>query len=276
MRHLYLLATVVALSFTAQGQIIWTEPAFPTQDQQVTLYYDASQGNGDLDGVLPLYAHTGVITNLSSGPSDWQHVQGNWGTADANVIMTPLGNNIHQFNFGGQTLADFYGIGAGETINALAFVFRNQAGTSVGRDEDGSDIFFDLTDGSFAAVILSPDDGSIAVQPNETVEVVGQSSESASLTINVNGQEVATETGANEITYDFSESESGEYEVEFVADNGMDQIMDSFTIIVLPNQPVESIPAGIELGINYTSDASATLRLFAPNKDDIFVIGDFN
>ena len=139
-----LLSVYYAFSF---GQIVWTDPAFPTQNDQVTLYYDATEGNGDLQNVVPVYIHTGVITNLSSGPSDWQHVQGNWGTADANVLMSPEGNNVHSFDFGGQTLAQFYGLSGGETIDQLSMVFRNQSGAAVGREADGGDIYFSISDG---------------------------------------------------------------------------------------------------------------------------------
>ena len=51
----------MAAALTAQ--IVWTEPAFPSQDEPFTVYYDASQGNGDVEGVIPIYCHTGVITN---------------------------------------------------------------------------------------------------------------------------------------------------------------------------------------------------------------------
>ena len=56
------------------AQVVWTDPPFPSADDQVTLYYDASQGNGELDGIIPVYIHTGLITSQSSTPTDWQYV----------------------------------------------------------------------------------------------------------------------------------------------------------------------------------------------------------
>ena len=55
----------VLFTGVVNGQVVWTEPALPTPDDQVTLYYDASQGNGELAGVIPVYIHTGVITSNS-------------------------------------------------------------------------------------------------------------------------------------------------------------------------------------------------------------------
>ena len=76
-------------------QIIQISPAFPTVNDVITLQYDAGQGNGGLIGVSPVYTHTGIVTQ-SGLPSSWSYVQGNWGQADTNVLMTDLGNNLHE------------------------------------------------------------------------------------------------------------------------------------------------------------------------------------
>ena len=99
-------------TFHADAQIVWTEPAFPTQNDPVTLYYNSNLGSGGLVGVIPVYIHTGVITSASTGPGDWQHVQTSWGVADPVAVMNPVGNGIHSFHFGGQTLAQFYNLNA--------------------------------------------------------------------------------------------------------------------------------------------------------------------
>ena len=97
-------------------------PAFVTQNDSVEVIYDATQGNGGLAGVSPVYMHTGVITNLSTSPTDWRHVQGTWGINDPKVKMTPLGNNLHSLKF---HIASFYNVPSNETVQQLAFVFRN-------------------------------------------------------------------------------------------------------------------------------------------------------
>ena len=57
-------------------------PTFVTQDDSVTIRFDATQGNGALAGIVPVYMHTGVITSQSTSPTNWQRVQGNWGNHD--------------------------------------------------------------------------------------------------------------------------------------------------------------------------------------------------
>ena len=88
-------ALFAAFAQPALAQIVWTEPAFPTQDDVVTLYYDLSQGNAALLNEEPpcppcpfVFAHTGVITSDSDSPSDWQFVHNPW----------PSGNNLSQAN----------------------------------------------------------------------------------------------------------------------------------------------------------------------------------
>ena len=57
------------------AQTVVTVPVYPTDLDSVTVIYDATKGNGALKNVPPpIYAHTGVITNLSTSPSDWRYV----------------------------------------------------------------------------------------------------------------------------------------------------------------------------------------------------------
>lgn len=259
------------------AQVVWTEPAFPTIDDQVTLYYDATEGNGDLTGVIPIFIHTGVISSESDGPNEWQNVIGNWGTNDPQVIMSPQVNNIHSFNFGGLTLAEFYDIDQGVTVSSLAMVFRNANSTLVGRESDGGDIFFVLSDGNFSANFATPSAASVAIGSDESLNFSAQSSEAAELTLAVNGDVVASASDATQLSYVFEGFASGSYLVLFTADNGNTSIEVTRTVVVLPSEPTTAaLPAGTIDGINYIDDTTVILRLYAPGKDFVFVVGDFN
>ena len=87
------LLIIVLFPFNLFAQVV-TNPFFPTQNDFVTITYDASQGNQDLLGESPVYIHCGVITSESSSPNDWQHVMGNWGIADSDFQMISLGDNL--------------------------------------------------------------------------------------------------------------------------------------------------------------------------------------
>ncbi|MDG1781919.1 MAG: alpha-amylase family glycosyl hydrolase [Flavobacteriales bacterium] len=276
MKNLYLMCLLALFSARSVAQIIYTDPTFPTQDDVVTLFYDASEGNGDVAGVIPLYIHTGVITTNSVDQSDWQHVVGNWGTNDAEVIMTAEGGNIYSFDFGGLTLAEFYNLDMGEDILDLAMVFRNANGSLVGRESDGGDIYFPITDGSFTASIASPTTNSVAINDDENIDFVGQASELATMSYAVNDVEVISASDVTELEWTFSGYPAGEYTVELIADNGGVESISERTVIVIPELQIQDAPEGTLDGINYIDDTTVILRVFAPEKENIFVIGDFN
>ena len=58
------------------SQLITTSPAIPLDNQEVTITFDATQGNKGLMGYTgDVYAHMGVITDLSTSGSDWKYVK---------------------------------------------------------------------------------------------------------------------------------------------------------------------------------------------------------
>ena len=269
---------LMALLFTHSGlaQVVWTEPAFPTAEDLVTLYYNSSLGNGELEGVIPIYIHTGVITSESSGPSDWQYVQTDWGVGDPDYVLTPEGSGTHSFDFNGLTLSAYYGIADGVAIENLAMVFRNASGNLVGRNADGSDIFYEVSTGAFSASIQSPELGYAVMEVGESLQLAGQTSEASEMEWLVNGQSVSTGSGTT-LNYAFEATEAGQYDVVFSANNGNLEAMDTATITVLPDSPTTAWPpVDSQDGITYLSDTSVRLQLYAPSKEHVFVVGDFN
>lgn len=131
---------LLALLAGAQAQVLTVNPPNPTPDDEVTIIFDASQGNAALkDYRGPVYAHTGLIQGTPENPSDWQHIQGNWGRADQPLRMRYLGSNRYQLRF---RIRDFYDLPAGEDFLQMAFVFRNRSGDLIARNADESDIYY--------------------------------------------------------------------------------------------------------------------------------------
>lgn len=259
-----------------QAQILTSDPPFPTPQDEITIFYNVNSGNAAIPTTtIPVYAHTGVVsqTDEDNCENNWQYVQGNWGTADPEVIMTYVSPGVHKFVI---TPEDFYGIPGNFDIGRLMFVFRNQSGTTVGRNANGSDIYFELYEPGFHAGILQPYQSILNIAANETVTINGASSEPAAITIYVNGEVVASATDATELDYDFSSAVSGGYNIELVADNGSEQISESILININPQPTVLAAPAGTIDGINYIDNSTVRLQIYAPNKDYIYVVGDFN
>ncbi|MEO0899448.1 MAG: alpha-amylase family glycosyl hydrolase [Bacteroidota bacterium] len=254
------------------GQILEIDPIFATLDDSITIVYNASEGNGALEGLSPVYAHMGLITTNSTSATDWKYVQGQWGTADPKVLMTDLGNNRHQIKISGR---DFYGIPQNETALQLSFVFRTADGTTVGRDTDGSDIYYDLYQGSGQAIlILSPNEGQLVDQGN-SVTLSAAVAQTADLTLTVNGTQVATTNGKS-ISTSYTATQGGRNVVVLTANDGNSIESDSTFFLVPAPNVVQDPPAGTEPGINYINDSTVILALYAPEIDLVYAIGDFN
>jgi hypothetical protein len=69
---------------------------------------------------------------------------------------------------------------------------------------------------------------------------------------------------------------SGIHTVAFVAEAGPAKDTSQFVYIVPANLPAQNPPAGTAYGINYVDAQTVRLQLYAPNKQVVHVIGDFN
>lgn len=272
MNRLLLFCLAAVSPLLSWSQVITTQPVFPNVDDTVTIIYDATEGNGALTGISPVYAHTGVITTNSTSPTDWKYVQGQWGTPDPDVLMTDLGNNRHSITY---HIRSFYGIPASDSVLEMAFVFRDAAGNTVGRAFDGSDIFVPVYDTSLHAKIVTPTGGPVFKNPGDQIFIYGASSKSASLALYENGNLLAQATG-DSIGYTLNVAQTGRNEIVLEVATTQGAVYDTFTYIVNGPANVAPLPPGIQDGINYTSDTTAILSLYAPQKDFVHVIGDFN
>ncbi len=266
--------TICALLFLigSRAQVVTLDPTFATQDDEVTIIYDASLGNGDLTGVVPVYAHTGVVL---AGQEGWQNVQGEWGTADPNVLMSPQGSNIHELTI---NISDFYELEEGDVVEQLAFVFRNANGSIVGRAADGGDIFVDLYSSEYAAFITNPFEALISNENPGIVDVEATANAESSFSIYLGDDLIYTESETDNIAtqVDFTGLGQGQYWIWLEASNGAETKFDSVPVIYQGDPIVAAAPAGTVDGINYIDDETVVLQLFAPFKDFVYVFGDFN
>lgn len=265
-------AVAVFISFFSIGQVVTLDPVFATQDDEVTITYNAALGNGDLLNVVPVYMHTGVILE---GENGWQNVQGNWGTADNNVLMTPIGNNLHTKTI---NISDFYNLGPDDVVVQLAFVFRNAGGTIVGREADGSDIFVDIFTNEFSAVITAPVGNQLFQDPPSNITFTAQSNQSAEISLYLDDDVLTSSPGVQSLStnVDLTGQPNGTYWLWMEAVSGSETVSDSVSVIIQGEPNVQSPPAGVIDGINYIDDNTVILQLFAPGKDFVYVIGDFN
>lgn len=279
------------LSVSVSGQIVTIDPSTATGDDEITIFYDASQGTGGLVGASKVYMHSGVVTDGPTG-TDWQNVIGNWGSDDGVGQMTKVDGEDNKWKISIGKPRDYYNVSASTTIFRLSMVFRNADGSAEGKGTPGSfssgavasngDIYIDLDVSNFVR-ITQPTEESLFLEQDETVTIAAQASSSVSamaiLIDEGNGfEEKHSVTSGTSISYEFSPTQSFNGTLKVKATINGEEVEDSqaFNLNLTGNTQVLDLPAGLKKGINYSSDLTkVSLVLEAPGKDFVYVVGDF-
>lgn len=278
---LIFLLLITQYNFT---QIVTTTPTFPTQLDSIVIFFDATKPGAEelLNYSGTVYAHTGVNTNLGN----WRYVIGQWGNNQTQPALTRLGPNLYRLIIGYPR--QFYQItNTAERILTLNFVFRSAEANRQTRP----DIFINIYQPGVNLVIHNPKVSVSYGDPQrspafakfgETVPIdirtVLIQAEIQSIRLFINGNQVA-QTNNSTLLFNFVHSNypigPNTVRVVATATNGS---IDSTTFMIFCNPQIvnQPLPQNIKHGINYTSPISATLALYAPYKEFIYLIGDFN
>ena len=129
-------------------QIVTTTPEYPTQNDSIVVFFDATQPGALelLNYTGTVYAHTGVTSNLGT----WQHVVGTWGQTNQ-PALTRLGANLYKLTIGYPRT--FYSVtNSSEKILQLSIVFRSADATKQTRP----DIFIDIYEPGLNLIVQKP------------------------------------------------------------------------------------------------------------------------
>ena len=269
---------LLGLLITAQAQVT-TDPKFPASGDAVTITFDATEGNSGLEGYTgDVYAHTGVITNQSTDGSDWKYVVADWGENIPKAKMERDANNPNLYTLDiTPSIRDYYGVPDGETIEQMAFVFRSSDGSREGKATGEGDIYAEVYQNQFNVSITAPTDDPAFTSKNSTVTIEGIASTnngSEQLTLFVDNQQVA-QVNSNSIQYNYPAQNAGNFKVRLEGTDGTNTDQVSQQLVVNPEITQQARPQGLQDGITYVDANTVRLSLFAPNKEFVYVIGDF-
>jgi len=281
----FILPLLLFFIVNAHAQLLsWSPDFIQESSSPVTITMNANYGNKGLFNYTPstdVYVHIGVVTNLSNG--GWVHVPFNWGTTPSAAQCVYLGNNQWKYTITGGLRA-FFGLSdVNEKILKIAILFRNGNGNSAQRNTDGSDMFVPVYDNGLYARIdipykqptFNPVAEPITKNVGDALPITIKSSTSSSLSILFNGTPIATGNGTS-LSANATINVGGPQTIIAKAVNGS-TATDTMQFVVKPTVTVAPVPAGDTDGINYeVGDTSAVLVLYAPLKQYIYVLGDFN
>ena len=287
MRTLYYIFFSMFFSYAA-AQVVSTIPQYATANDQITVVFNAAEGDGGLQGYsgVDVYAHTGVTIE---GEGTWKYVIAGWDVNTAKAKLTKTGADLWQLDIGNPY--DYYGVPSSKKITQLSFVFRNSDASRTGRAAGGGDIFLDLYEPGLTVEVISPQvnvnfgdpqRSPVFVNFGDTLSISAAGAaigtKVQSLELFIDNQSVYV-TDSSSLQYDFDSGEftAGftEFKIEGVDTAG---IKDStiFSVMINSDPVLQAREPGIKDGINYTDANSVTLSLFAPYKDFVYVLGDFN
>lgn len=267
-----IISLLILLNSGILAQVVSTIPEFPTENDSIVVFFNASEGDAGLQGYTgDIFSHTGVITNESNG--EWTAVIADWNVSSPKTKLTKISEDLYQLNIGYPR--EYYPIKSSETILKLAFVFKNSDQSKTGRDVGGADIFIDLFEEGLNVRITQPDEDLTFAKVGEQISVTANASLSDTLKLYLDDLLLA-KTDSNEISYSLDINGKGRKWLKATAQNGSTIVADSTIIFVRSLPEIAQIPEGVIEGINYINNSTVSLKLFAPDKEFVFVIGDFN
>ena len=268
---LFLFVAVFQISF---GQIVTTDPVFPTASKPVVITYNAAEGNqGLMDYTGDIYAHIGVITDKSTSGSDWKYVKTSWGENTPETKLTRIDVNLYTLTLT-PSIKDYFGVPDGEKILQIALVFRSFDNSQTGRTESGGDIYADVYEENLSVNIVTPA-SNLVVQLNDTIKINAAANFSDSLILYLDDARFFA-TDKAEIDTSIIASSGGKHWIKAEAKDNASSVFDSLYYYIREVTPVADLPSGVKDGINYIDDHTVTLVLCAPHKKFSFLMGDFN
>ena len=261
-----LLSLLLLISHYSFSQVS-TSPTIPTTNKEITVKFDAT-GTGLADYAGEVYAHTGATVDNQK----WQNVIGDWGVNTAQPKLTRDANNANLYTLViTPTIFDYYGIATTATITELSFVFRSSDGSL----KNGDDIFIPIFSDGLNITFTNPT--SDGVHPlNQSITFTAESTIAADLEILVDNTAIKTVANTTSISADHTFTSTGNHVIKTTANDGSETKTSEINIYIKTDTQHQSIPSGLKNGVNINSDNTVTFVLLAPNKTDVFLIGDFN
>jgi len=227
------------VNYSLFGQIVYTEPALPTADASVIVYFN-SVGTPFEDYTGSIYTHTGITVN----GNQWQHVIGSWGNNTNQPQLTMVSANLYKLEMT-PTIRAFYGATANENITEMCFVFRSADGGT----QTSPDIFIEVYEVGLNVSITFPDINPYFVDPGASIEVNVESTQAQSISLYVDNTLIATVTGNSLLeSIQASNEVDSRHWIKAIAISATETKKDSVYILIRPEVTVEALPQGLAPG----------------------------
>ena len=257
------------------GQAVTTSPVLPNGDQEITLIFDLTlakdaKAKGLLGKKDDVYLWSGAGSTDTGDAFQFQPVgQTNFALPFEKGKMTSLGNDKWSIKLKPR---DYYSVPANIPIKKLGVLLKSGDGKS-----QTEDFIVILYDNKLNVAFIQPKEKNFFADAGVTIPILAISSQRANLELTINDISVVTEMNKDSLKYALKiGTVSGVQAVKIISKTATETATTEFIVTVKPTPITAALPTGVKDGINYISDTKVTLVLFAPKKDFIYLIGDFN
>jgi glycosidase len=184
--------------------------------------------------------------------------------------MTSLGNSKWSIKLKPR---DYYSVPSNIPIKKLGVLLKSGDGKS-----QTEDFIITMYDNKLNVAFIKPKEKTFFADAGAIIPVVALTSQTADLELTVNDISVKTATNKDSLSYSLTVGTvSGAVKkVKITSKTATETAFNEFVVTVKPTPTTADLPIGLKDGINYISDTKVTLVLFAPKKEFIYAIGDFN
>jgi glycosidase len=273
---LILLALLWVRWLPAVAQAVTTDPSFPNGDQEITIIFDLTQAKDSrAKGLLgkkdDVFLWSGAGSTDTGDAFQFQPAgQTNFSVPYEKGKMTSLGNDRWSIKMTPRT---YYAVPTGTQIRRLGVLLKSGDGKA-----QTEDFFITMYDNKLNVAFLQPREKTFFVASGTTIPVLAVASKKSNFVLTVDGVSVLTATNKDSLQYSLNAGTvaGAGKTVKVTTTAASETATAEFTVTVLPISSTAALPVGVKDGINYISDTKVTLVLFAPKKDFIYVVGDFN
>lgn len=209
--------------------------------------------------------------DLDDNPAGDSPTNGSW--TDSNEIQKLTNNGNGTFSYV-LTPATFYN---DPNIGRMGMLVKADDGSDMGNGERKTQDFYTEV-GTFQVTLNSPSEQNTVINAGNSLLVSATSTVTANFELLANGTSVVTQNNVTSFSSNQTITTDTFFELIITDPATTESVTKTFNVILTPNPTVASVPTGMVEGINIDPNNPdiATLVLYAPNKDFVHVIGNFN
>lgn len=258
-----LLYSIVGFAQQQEGVFSVSPPTFD-QDEEITI--TVSNVDPSIWSVTEVYLWAWYIdTNGDSGNNS--PTNGTWGNSNETQKMTDNGNDTYSFTF---TPTTFYNA---TDIGQLGMLVKAKDGTGDKKTQDNL-----IPVGSFQVSLNSPTETTTLLDSGDVLNIEASASLDANFELTSNESVIDTQNGITSYANNLTVTGDSNFVLTATDPNSGEAFEFNFNAVLTPNVTIAPVPTGAQNGINYESSNpnEITLVLFAPEKEFVHLIGNFN